>query len=100
MKKRYLLSIVMLAVLVCFGHGEYKNNKDLLFSAVDIAADTVLTRADADFTSDGVPVNDLDGFCLITIFTRAAGSATLTLDVYLEVSYDGGDTVAIYHCHP
>jgi hypothetical protein len=30
-------------------------------------------------------------------FTRAAGSATLTVDYYFQVSYDGGTTWADFH---
>ena len=53
-----------------------------------------------EFTSTSIKVSEEKGakLALLTLtFTRAAGSATLTIDYYFQVSYDGGTTWADFH---
>lgn len=67
---------------------------DFLAAAVALNASATKVNV-SDFTSLSLPCGAHAGLLMLT-FTRAAGSASLTLDFYFQVSYDGGTTWADY----
>jgi hypothetical protein len=93
--KKLILFIAVLALVALPAASDFNHNGK--FVATDIA--TIAAGATAvnvsNFTASEikVPMNQ----ALVTIyFTITTGSATLTVDFYFQVSYDGGTTWADY----
>lgn len=67
-------------------------NGNFIAAAVGVAANTEAANG-TDFTSAeiGIPF-DVESGILILTFTRASGSASLTVDFYFQISPDNGTT--------
>jgi hypothetical protein len=90
------MAVLMLAVLAS-GQSWWKSEA-FLATAVNCNASATVTNG-VDFTSATVRASYIGrpsvGAISVT-FTRAAGSATLTVDFYFQASYDNGTTWADY----
>ena len=96
MKRLFIIALVMLLALPLLADRTYTQAFTAAFS---LAASGTATNG-TEFTSAEVKVSEERGakIALLTLtFTRAAGSATLTVDYYFQVSYDGGTTWADFH---
>jgi hypothetical protein len=86
MRKLILIGLLILVLPV---FGAYTKYQIFLDTAVAVNAGATADNG-AEFTSKERPVPAAHGLLVVT-FTRAAGS-TATVDFYIQVSFDGGDT--------
>jgi hypothetical protein len=87
--------LALLLLLVPFVQADYTNNKAFLATAVACNASTTLVNG-VGFTS--LERTGFGSAALLTLtFARAVGSASLAVDFYFQVSYDGGTTWSDFH---
>ncbi len=95
MKKLLFIVLIALMVLPLMADRTYTV---AFTTAFNLAASGTATNG-TEFTSAEVKVSEEKGTktALLTMtFTRAAGSATLTVDYYFQVSFDGGTSWSDY----
>jgi hypothetical protein len=97
MKKKILtllIAAVLIAAAIPLG-ADYRYSKAFLAAAIGVNAGVTKTNG-SDFTSVEINVVSLPSQGALTVtFARAAGTAS-TVDVYFEVSTDGGSTWATF----
>jgi hypothetical protein len=93
--KKTILILALIAFAVLPMRATYNYNKAFLVTAVNCAASTTVVNG-TEFTSATQGGFGNAGLLTLT-FTRAAGSATLAVDFYFQVSYDNGTTWADLH---
>lgn len=97
MKK--LTFVLLLILAVGFSAQNYRYKANFLATPVACALSTTLVNG-TGFTSVEVRTSypGTPSSALLTLtFTRASGSASLAVDFYFQVSYDGGTTWADLH---
>lgn len=96
--KKIIIALAVIAALLSAavpGGADYRYSKSFLAAAASVNAGVTKTNV-ADFTSVEINVVSLPSQGALTVtFARAAGT-TSTVDVYFEVSTDGGTTWATF----
>ena len=93
-KKIGLFFISFLFIVALPLNGDYYKHKDFLSDAIDVGAN-VVKEAGTDFITWEPDFDPLNTVALTVEFTRAAGTSS-TVDFEFEVSFDGGDTWALF----
>lgn len=94
MKKRLSIMAALVLLLVAFSSANVARKENFLAAAATITASTTVTNG-TEFTSTEIEVRTTMSpvMGVTATFTRTTGGAA-TLDIYFQVSYDGGTTWA------